>query len=156
MKTLGICITFASVIAACSSTENIGQQNAPVISGDECAVHADQPSCVADEECQWFDLGRPCQEGMPCQSGVCVSKSGSGSGSGSGHGGGMAGCVCPNGGVCFEQIGGPAQHPGTGPEVQCTVPTPGSGDPCARITGQGTCTDDSSVSGLCLCDNGIR
>lgn len=149
MKSLGLAI--ALLFAACSATENIGQQNAPVINGDDCAVHSDQTSCLADSGCAWAELGRPCQIGVPCQSGVCYSP---GSGSGSGSGSGMAGCACPNGGVCYEQIGGPAvQNP---PEVQCTVPAPGSGDPCSRITGQGTCTDSLDVTGLCLCDNGIR
>ncbi len=33
---------------------------------------------------------------------------------------------------------------------------PGTGDPCARITGEGTCSDSATVTGLCVCDNGIR
>ncbi len=151
MRSLGFCI--ALVISACSATENIGQQNAPIVHGDDCAVHVDQTSCLADQGCTWADLGRPCQLGMPCQSGVCFSQT-MGSGGGSGSGSGHTGCACPDGGVCFEQLGGPAQS--VPPEVQCTVPAPGTGDPCPRITGEGTCTASLDVSGLCLCDNGIR
>ena len=68
----------------------------------------------------------------------------------------MAACACPNDGVCFEQVGGTAQSGGGDPDIQCTTPAAGDGDPCARIRGQGTCNDDPNVSGLCLCDNGIR
>ena len=150
MKALGLSIAF--VVFACSATETIGQQNGAVVSGDDCAVHADATSCRADASCLWADLGRPCQLGVPCQSGVCFAPGSSmGSGSGSGH----AGCVCPNSGVCFEQIGGPPSM-SPSPEIQCTTPAAGNGDPCSRITGQGTCTDSLEVTGLCLCDNGAR
>jgi hypothetical protein len=57
--------------------------------------------------------------------------------------------------VCFEQVGGTVQQ-GSGEEVQCAVPGAGSGDVCARIEGQGTCRPSEAVSGLCVCDNGIR
>ena len=147
MRSLGFCVALA--FSACSATETIGQQNGPLVTGDDCAVHADQTSCLADQGCTWADLGRPCQLGMPCQSGVCFAQT---MGSGSGSVG--TGCACPNGGVCFEQIGGPAiQSP---PEIECTLPSPGTGDPCSRITGEGTCTPSLEVTGLCLCDNGIR
>lgn len=149
MRSIEVCL--AVVLAACSTTQNVGQQNAPILDGDKCAVHADRDSCAADTGCLWADLGVPCQVGMPCQSGVCYGQT-SGSGSGSGSAG--TGCACPNGGVCFEQIGGPAQM--TPPEVQCTTPDPGTGDPCARIVGEGTCTPSMTVTGLCLCDNGAR
>src|SRR5262249_19746053 len=124
---------------------------APVVTGDDCAVYVNEDSCLADQNCEWADYGRPCQVGMPCQSGVCFAKTmGSGSGSGSAH----TACACPNGAVCYEQIGGPAQPDPT--QVQCILPDPGTGDPCARITGQGVCTDSVDVFGLCVCDNGIR
>jgi hypothetical protein len=56
--------------------------------------------------------------------------------------------------VCFEQLGGPAQS--SPPQVECIDPSPGTGDACARITGEGNCSDSPDVTGLCLCDNGIR
>ena len=133
--------------------------NEPLLQGDTCEIHMDQTNCVAETGCQWFDLGRPCPaNGTPCQSGVCQGPgSGSGSGSnGSGVGSGSAACACSNGGVCYEQVGGPAQQGGTEPQIECTIPTAGTGDACARITGQGTCSDSTTVFGLCLCDNGIR
>jgi hypothetical protein len=142
-------------LAACG-----GQQSSTTaqISGDTCAVHIDQTSCVAQSGCQWFGLGRPCPaDGSYCQSGVCQGPSSSGSGTGSGSASGGAACACPDGGVCFEQIGGPAQQTGGGgDQIMCAVPAAGSGDACARIEGEGTCRDSETVSGLCICDNGIR
>lgn len=32
---------------------------------------ADEESCLADDRCQWFEIGAPCIEGEPCISGVC-------------------------------------------------------------------------------------
>jgi hypothetical protein len=64
-----------------------------------------------------------------------------------------ASCVCRNGEVCFEQIGGPAQS--TMPMFGCAQ-VPDQGDRCALIQDQGRCTASTSVTGLCLCDNGIR
>jgi hypothetical protein len=142
-------------LAACSSQQS---STTAQVSGDMCAVHVDQTSCMAESGCQWFGLGRPCPtDGSYCQSGVCQAPgSGSGSsGSGSGASGGV-GCACSDGGVCFEQIGGPAQMTGSSPQIMCTVPAAGSGDPCTRIVGEGTCKDSETVSGLCICDNGIR
>src|SRR5436305_104296 len=130
------------LLAACATdtTTSHGAQ----ITGDVCAIHDDAQSCAADTNCLWAELGRPCQTGQPCVSGVCYEP-GPGGGSGSGSGSGMAACACPNGGICFEQIGGPAQQSDTDPEIQCAT-----GDTCAAITGQGTCSEDPNVSGLCL------
>lgn len=83
-----------------------------------------------------------------------MSKSGSGSGSGSSST--TAACACPNGEVCYEQVGGPAQQAGTSPTIACILPAAGTGNPCPRIQGEGTCIDSTTVSGLCVCDNGIR
>jgi hypothetical protein len=132
----------------------------PQVQGDTCAVILDQADCVAQSGCGWFAYGRPCpNDGSYCPSGVCQavgSGSGTGTGSGSGSSIGSAACACPNGGVCFEQIGGPAQQGSAGPTIECATPAAGSGDPCARIQGEGTCRPDDQVSGLCVCDNGIR
>ena len=131
-----------------------GQQSSTTaqVIGDMCTTHVDEVSCTAETGCQWFGLGRPCpDDGSYCQSGVCQSPN-----SGSGSAGGGAACACPDGGVCFEQIGGPAQMSGSGEEIMCTTPSAGSGDPCARIEGEGTCRASETVSGLCICDNGIR
>lgn len=134
----------------------------PVLNGDSCAVHTDQQTCAGEPDCNWYALGRPCpDDGSYCQSGVCQGPSGgSGSGSSSGGGGGSASghavCACLNGGVCFEQVGGPAQQGGTTPQIQCTIPAAGNGDVCTRVVGQGHCSDSANVGGLCICDNGIR
>ena len=115
-----------------------GSTNEPVLSGDPCALHPDEARCTADSACVW--------------AGACMSKSGGGAGGGGGSG--QASCVCFNGDVCFEQIGGPAMQ--TEPQIECAQPAPGSGDPCTRIQNEGTCTDSTTVMGLCICDNGIR
>ena len=123
------------------------------ITGDTCALHVDETTCLGEAGCQWYGLGRPCPaDGSYCQSGVCQSPSGGGGGSA----GGGAACACPDGGVCFEQIGGTTQDMGGAYDVECAAPAAGSGDECARIQGQGTCRASEEVGGLCICDNGIR
>jgi len=123
------------------------------ITGDTCAVHVDETTCLGQSGCQWYGLGRPCPaDGSYCQSGVCQSPNGGGSTTDSG---GTA-CACPDSGVCFEQIGGTTQDMGGAYDIQCAVPAAGSGDACSRIEGQGTCRASEAVSGLCVCDNGIR
>ncbi len=132
-----------------------GSSNEPVLTGDQCALYIDGTTCNADPDCFWAGTGCACPPNDPsctCSPGSCASKYGSGSGSGSGTG--SAACACPNGEVCFEQIGGPATQ--TPPSIECTLPAPGPGDPCALIQNEGTCTDSTTVSGLCICDNGIR
>jgi hypothetical protein len=150
---------YLAVLLAVGCASNAGTTHDYAISGDGCKIYADQATCAAHAGCSWFAIGAPCQVGQPCQSGVCASTSGGGSGSGSGSG--SAACACPDGGACWEQIGGPAQQSGGEPQIQCgpayacpgdTIPC----DPCASITGQGTCTLDPNVANLCLCDNGIR
>lgn len=64
--------------------------------------------------------------------------------------------TCPGGGVCFEQVGRTVQQGGDVDEIQCTVSGAGSGDACGRIEGEGMCRPSETVSGLCVCDNGIR
>lgn len=141
-------VAFPGCTESTSSTQ-------PKLTGDQCAVYTDSQTCSADMDCTWFGTGCACPPNDPmcsCSPGACGSKTGNGSSSGSGST--MAACACPNGGVCYEQIGGPAmQMP---PSIACTTPAAGTGDPCARIQGEGTCTDSMTVSGLCLCDNGIR
>jgi hypothetical protein len=130
-----------------------GSTNEPVITGDKCEAYADPTACAADSTCRWYGTGCACPPNDPsctCSGGVCASAEGTGSGSGSA----MAACACSNGEVCFEQIGGPAvQSP---PQIDCTLPASGTGDPCPRIQNQGTCMDSTTISGLCICDNGIR
>jgi len=143
----------ATALAGCTDAGGGPGQTSPELSGDPCAVHMDQTACLAEDGCGWYAYGRPCPgDGSYCPAGVCQSTAGSGSGSGSGS----AACACPDGGVCFEQLGGPAQQGGGEPTIACTTPAPGDGDPCLRIEGQGTCSDSPTVSGLCMCDNGIR
>jgi hypothetical protein len=141
-------------VIACGGGDDSSKSGAAQLSGDACAAHIDQASCVADSPCQWYALGRPCPgDGSYCQSGVCQDPN---AGGGSGSGGAGAACACPDGGVCFEQVGGTVQQGSAGEEIQCAVPGAGSGDACARIEGQGTCRPSETVSGLCVCDNGIR
>jgi hypothetical protein len=142
------------VLAACAD-HGTGTSNDPVLSGDACAIYTETVACNADAACTWFGTGCACPPNDPacvCSPGACGSKN---SGSGSGSGSTSAGCACSNGGVCYEQIGGTATM-NMSPMIECTTPTPGSGDACMRITGQGTCTDSTTVSGLCICDNGER
>jgi hypothetical protein len=144
----------AVLVFAIGCTSSDSGTSQPQLDGDTCAVHLDQTDCLAQSGCNWYAYGRPCpNDGSYCPAGVCQS-AGSGSGSGSGSAG--AACACSDGGVCFEQLGGPAQQGSGASEVGCTTPAPGDGDPCARIEGQGTCSDSDQVSGLCVCDNGVR
>ena len=150
-------LAFALLLGACSTQQG---STSPQITGDMCALHADAQTCNADSACTFLATGCACPPNDPscvCSPGACVSKSGSGSGTSSGSGSASTGaaCACSDGGVCFEQIGGPAQMAGD-PMIQCTTPAAGSGDPCGRIQGQGTCMDSTTVSGLCVCDNGER
>jgi len=143
------------LVFACAD-QGTGKTNEPVLTGDACAVHADTAACQADQACTWFGTGCACPPNDPacvCSPGACGSKTSNGSGTGSGSS--SAGCACPDGGVCYEQIGGTVTTM-TSPPIECTTPAPGNGDPCARIDGQGTCTDSTTVAGLCVCDNGIR
>src|SRR3569623_1939816 len=128
-------------LAACSDSTSSTE---PQLTGDSCAVYTTSETCSADMDCTWFGTGCDCPPNDPscvCSPGACGSKSGGGSSSGSGSGTTGAGCACPNGGVCYEQVGGPAQMGNTQPDIECTTPSAGTGDPCARIEGQGTCTD---------------
>jgi hypothetical protein len=144
-------VAFA-LLAGCSESTST---NTPKLTGDQCAVYTNSDTCNADNDCTWYGTGCACPPNDPncmCSAGACGSKSNPGGGSGSGST--MAGCACSDGGVCFEQIGGPAtMNP---PMIDCTTPAAGSGDPCGRIQGQGACHDSTTVSGLCLCDNGER
>jgi hypothetical protein len=145
-----------AVVLGCTDSKNTTDQLE--IQGDACAVHSDQSACAADHTCIWYDYGRPCPpDGSFCPGGVCQSiTSGGGGGGSGGHGGtGTASCVCFNGGVCFEQIGGPARPTSTPPAVQCAQ-VPDQGDRCSLIEDQGHCIASPSVTGLCLCDNGVR
>jgi hypothetical protein len=145
-----IVVLLAGCAAHSTTTDNAS------IHGDVCAVYTTATSCESDSTCSWFGTGCACPPNDPscvCSPGVCASIDGAGSNAGSGSS--TAACACPDGGVCYEQIGGPAE-PSNGPQVECTQPAPGTGDPCARITGQGACQDSTTVSGLCICDNGER
>ncbi len=144
------------LLAAGCADKASSTTNEPVLTGNTCQVHTDATTCDADADCTWLGTGCACPANDPscsCPPGACESKNG-GSGSGSGSASTTAACACPNGEVCYEQIGGPATS--TAPTIECILPAPGSGDPCPRIQGEGTCTDSMTVSGLCICDNGIR
>ena len=160
IATLGAMIrllaSVAFVVAAGCAAEQTSSTS-PQITGDTCALHADATTCAGDATCTWLGTGCACPPNSPdctCPDGACVSTTGQGSSSGSGSTG--AACACPNGDVCFEQIGGTAQSSDAPPPIACTTPASGTGDPCPRIVGEGTCHASTAVSGLCLCDNGIR
>jgi hypothetical protein len=145
-------VVAVALVTACTTHPTSSSSTEPVLSGDDCAVHVDQMTCHAESGCMWFGYGRPCPpDGSACPAGVCQGPT---SGGGTGSGSGTA-CACPDGGVCFEQIGGPAVPAGD-PEIACTTPAAGDGDPCTRIVGEGTCSDSPTVGGLCVCDNGER
>jgi hypothetical protein len=177
MKKLLFAVLFT---VGCSTTGTSSSDY--TITGDECRLYNDVTSCDAHSPCTWIAADAPCQQGSTClPAGVCVSPDsgggsgsgsgsgggsgsgsgsgsggGSGSGSGSGSGGGSGsgsatGCACANGGICYEQIGGPAQQAGSEPDIQCFAASS-----CDGITGQGHCSPDPNVTGLCLCDDGIR
>ena len=151
-------LAFVVLVFAACADHGSGTTNEPVLSGNTCQIHTDATTCDADADCTWLGTGCACPQNDPscsCPPGACVNKN-SNQGSGSGSGSTTAACACPNGEVCYEQVGGPAQMAGTGPMIACTLPAPGSGDPCSRVQGEGTCTDSTTVSGLCVCDNGIR
>ena len=144
---LSAALSVAFAVVGCMDSGGSSQQT-PQLTGDACAVHMDETACVAESGCSWYAYGRPCpDDGSYCPAGVCQGDTGSGSGSGSGS----AACACPEGGVCFEQLGGTPQPSGSDPGIQCTTPAPGDGDPCARIEGQGTCSASPTVGGLCMC-----
>lgn len=54
---------------------------------DPCLAYTDELTCAADtaNQCQWINLGIPCQEGVECISGVCQGP----------FSGGDCTCVCP-------------------------------------------------------------
>jgi len=154
MKSLTIGIAFLAYVACTSSTSHGTYE----LTGDACKVYVSSSTCEAHADCVWFDLGIACRVGEPCISGECQSRnSGGGSGGGSGTGSGSAACACPSGGVCFEQIGGPATQ--TDPQIECYGPAAcpgGCASPCDEIVGEGRCTLDPNVANMCICDNGIR
>jgi len=139
------------LVSGCADHKRAADQLA--IEGDACAARLDKASCAADLSCTWFALGRPCPvSDSTCPSGVCQSSSSGGGGGGTGTG--SAACVCFDGGVCFEQVGGTVQ-PAGGPVIECAA-VPDQGDRCALIEGQGHCVASPNVTGLCICDNGLR
>ena len=109
------------------------------------------PTCVtqADGACGWAFISCPpkCAP-VPCPSGApwdpdqcqCVPPA----------------CKCPAGQVCVQQIGGPAiKDP---PPIACETPSTAcfAANICGCLsTVDGACKP-SSVSNLCVCDNGIR
>lgn len=155
----------ASLLASCGATSGNGAGGVavPAITGDACALHQDQASCLADPGgCSWIASMLPCAPGPSCPAGWCVRSQplDGGPGVDGGVGGICAGCACPGaaGDVCVEQIGGPAiQVP---PPITCQALPPGCAlpDRCACLA-QGTlerCWSSEQVANLCICDNGIR
>lgn len=152
-----------TVLLAIGCTTQQSSNKDYVLTGNTCAVYQNETACDQQADCEWSPAcACPANEGPcpPCPAPVCVAKGGSeGSGSGGGgSGSAIAGCACSDGGVCFEQIGGPATQAG-GPDIQCYPPSAcpgGCGNVCDEIVGEGKCTPDANVANMCICDNGIR
>jgi hypothetical protein len=144
---------------ACGADDGHNLENRePVVTGDPCALWASANACASDEACLWYINTQACQGGQPCPSGWCAQKPTAGSSDGgAGSGTGHAACACSGVGVCYEQIGSPAQSSGSSPEIGCFGPEICNlADVCLCITGQGRCAPSQAVSGLCICDNGLR
>jgi hypothetical protein len=145
------------VFTGCDGTHTVGTIT-PQVQGDGCAVHPDAPSCAADPDnrCVWTANLRGCPAGQTCPSGWCTS-----AGDNSPPSGVMALCACPGALVCVEELGGPpVQGSGGGsPPLRCepriTGCTPVGPCDCLGPYLDG-CRPSDTVSGLCLCDNGIR
>jgi len=179
----GLCIGPSHGGGGCGLTAAGGGPAVPgvPVSTNPCTAHNTSSSCDADttDHCYWFASACPAYRlpdgGLPeCNGGVCVQEeSGSCDGGTSTGGGGASdagtisaacGCAIPmqpgsTGAekyVCVEQVGGPAvQNP---PVITCD-PLPvlcNSASLCDCIVGQGACKPSASVSGLCICDNGLR
>lgn len=146
MKCRIACIALA-LAGACTSMYSSSDE--PVISGDPCAVYTTKDACALHaQQCDWSGpLPCGCEDGSGSStctcpppdpdSGECIQRCDTPCTVEL-----QPGCACPEDKVCFEQNGGP---------VGCVLPEPGDGDPCARITGHGTCTQSDNVAGLCLC-----
>jgi hypothetical protein len=158
-NTILTCFALAGAcFAACNSTGSNASHDYSV-TGDACELHLDEQSCAADtaHDCVWPPACEaPCFVGdggtiCPCGNVTCQRRQTGGSDGGSSAG---AGCACPNGGVCMEQIGGPAID-SNGLNIECVQACAIATD-CSCITGQGRCGPSPNVTGLCVCDNGIR
>ena len=113
------------------------------IQGDACAANVDRFRCELAAGCTWSTIGADCPaDGSYCQTGACYGPTGGGIGI-------QGTCGCGGSDTCFEQISGPV----VAANVQCTTPSPGGGDACARIAGQGTCLPSHWIQRLCICDN---
>src|SRR5262245_34440753 len=42
------------------------------LSAGSCATYSAKDACVAERECTWVSLGRPCPAGGSCPAGVCI------------------------------------------------------------------------------------
>jgi hypothetical protein len=155
-------VPVAFVLAACGAAAPSSRSTvSPVLSGDTCALHQDATSCQADSQgCSWYPNTRPCQVGTPCPAGWCFNAQTTGGGTGGASA--SASCACPGtaNDMCVEEIGGPAVQGQSQPSITCEA-VPAScalPDRCGCISNStlGTCTASPQVTGLCVCDNGIR
>ena len=67
----------------------------------------------------------------------------------------MAGCACSDGDVCYEQIGGPAQMGNTQPMIDVRDADARHRRSVRPHPGRSTCTDSTTVSGLCSATSAI-
>jgi hypothetical protein len=153
-------LALAALLSACGSAAN--GASSPIVSGDSCALHQDATSCLADPQiCRWYANTRPCLAGEPCPAGWCYHPQPDGGidGGGVGAGSAQAACACPGSGqACMVQIGGPAIQ--VEPPVECVTMPAGCtlADRCGCLAQGGLerCWTSETVSGLCVCDNGVR
>jgi hypothetical protein len=132
----------ASALAVgCTDTTSTSTSD-PMLTGNVCVAYTDAASCASNTACTWLGTGCACPPNDPdcgCPAGTCSAID---AGSGSGSGTATAGCVCSDGGVCVAR---------NGQAITCVAPTPGGGDPCARLAGL-TCQDSATIVGLCVCE----
>ncbi len=159
-------ISVAALVVACGAGRggpSGGISSSALVTGDTCALHQDAVTCRADPQgCAWYPNTRPCRIDQPCPAGWCYLQQ---SGSGAPADGGIsasAGCACSSGSgdVCMLQVGGTAVQSSSQPAIACVARPVGCSatDPCSCLA-QGAierCWSSDQVTGLCICDNGIR
>lgn len=137
----------------------------PILSGDTCALHLDAVSCRADVlGCSWYPNTRACAVGAPCPPGWCSAPVAADGGTGgTGNDGGAsasAGCACPGpgGALCVEELGGPAAPAQPAITCQAVPASCAAADRCGCLSSAalGACAASPQVTGLCLCDDGLR
>src|SRR5512136_2924242 len=131
----------------------------PLLTGDACGVYTDSQSCTA-AGCVFYLDTRPCIGGQPCPTGWCYAPGPSQPPTSP-----TAACACVGvpGDVCVLQLGGPAIHAGSPPNLSCRQGcqffAPATPEAICTCIAQGPverCWPSTMVQNLCDCDNGVR